>query len=342
MSATGIERTKAGKLPGKQKDYQNMVKSSLRLHVDRCASEYFGVRGQLVGIAQGTTNDGLRSGGLVVAENRKAVTDSGLTKLSDEETDRAIGSARVVTAPGGSVILWADDQVHGNAGFGTTVPATGDGTTTMPLDEAIADPAKVIRCLDESGYVVVPGVLTEEERVQFVDDAVKAVMASVANVGPDGQKNHFTPIMGFRASALAKMYGIPCNHNVIPWHMHPNVIALFRAMYKFLYGSDGEQVCFSLDALAFQPGPNGDLTKPTRATLINTYGPAMFQKTGTGKKKLAYIKEGGTCNHSPTEFEKGGRGNHYSNKGGLWKPQKPDFTELSPDTLEKLEKLLGP
>ena len=335
MSATGIERTKAGKLPRKQKDFKKSAKTSLGLHVDRSAEEYSGVRGQLVGIAQGTTNDGLRSGGLVVAENRKAVTNRGLTELSDKEKECAIDSAEVVTAPGGSFILWADDLVHSNAGFGTTLPATGDGTTTMPLDEAIADPAKVIRCLGESGYIVVTDVLTEEERVQFVNDAVKAVMASVTNVDPDGQKDPFTPIRGFGGSSLAKMYGISCSHHMIPWHMHGKVIALFRAMY-------GEEVCFSLDALAFQPGPNGDLTKPTRATVINTYGPARFQKTGTGKKKLAYIEEGGTCNHSPTEFEKGGRGNHYSNKGGLWKPQKPDFTKLSTETRKKLEKFLGP
>ena len=117
--------------------------------------------------------------------------------------------------------------------------------------------------------------------------------------------------------------------------MHPNVIALFRAIY-------GEEVCFSLDALAFQPGPNGDLTDPARVTVINTYGPARFQKPGTGKKKLAYIEQGGTCNHSPTEFKKGSRGNHYSDKGGLWMAQKPDFTKVSPETREKLEKFLGP
>ena len=99
-----------------------------------------------------------------------------------------------------------------------------------------------------------------------------------------------------------------------------------------------DELCFSPDAIALVGPPEAF----TRVALILCYGDRSKQEPGQGALKLAYYNDGGTCNHPPTRFTKGGKGSNYCNKGPhekRWLPQKPEWN----DGVDKLFMyLLGP
>jgi hypothetical protein len=279
---------------------------------------------------QGATPDGTRCPGLVVVPGTsQSAPAGGFTAITGPELEGCEESARVIEAPPGSITFWNETGVHGNAGAKHTLGT--ESTATVTLAVALTDPARVLAFVGDLGYCVVTGVLSPSECAAMVDAAKGAVKKS--RVGGPGAK-----FKGPGGCGLWKHWGVSTNENLREYSVHPNVVALWRAVLGT------EDICFSPDAIAFVApiGPNGghEVDTPSRVTQILCYGVAAQQKAGTGAKKLEYYKRGGSCNHPPCSFSKGGSGRHYSDRGE-WVAQVPTFgRNLEVDA--QFEALLGP
>ena len=300
----------AGKRAAGKRPWAKRANSSLKLHTD----ESTGLRGQLIGMAQGKSADGRPAPGLVIVPGTSgAMPKGGFAAISASEQAACEQRALVVEAPAGSIVLWDEAAVHANAGDGHELPTTS--TATVTLATALANPASVHALVNTHGYCVVTGILDPTECAAMVRAAQEAVRASCARPG--------APFKGAGGNGLWKHYGVSTHELLRPFHVHPNALALWRG----LLGT--EHICFSPDALAFMTERNADgghdIGRPTRVTLIQCFGRAHEQLPQTGAKKLEYYRRGGSCNHPPCKLSRGGSGRHYSDRDGDWRAQTPTF-----------------
>lgn len=319
---------KAGGRRKKQglKGFQALLDSSLKLHRDTPT----GWRGQLIAMDQGKTVDGRASAGLVIVPGTaQPVPAGGFAPIGADERADCEFKARVVEASAGSFIFWDESAVHSNAGPDHALPTVGEAT--LPLAEALLDPGRVRAFVHEHGYCVVTGLLGPEECAAMIEAAKTAVRASCARQG--------AAFKGAGGNGLWKHYGVSTHELLRPFSVHPNVIALWQGVLGV------EQICFSPDALAFMAARNEggghDIDRPTRVTQILCYGRAADQRAGTGAKKLAYYRQGGSCNHPPCALSKGGSGRHYSDRNNEWTAQVPTFGK-DPEVDARFIALLGP
>lgn len=314
--------------------YVKAAGSSLKLHTDRPGD----LRGQVLGLAQGV---GGRPG-LVVSHvagvERAHPPHKDFSTLSGEEYKVYGPAARAVGAAAGSLVVWRDTVVHGNCGDGHTLPVV-EGVAEVSCAEAAFDPARVHALVGEHGYCVITEVLSEAEAKRLTAGCVEAVKASRRDAG-----NGFK---GPRGSSLWKMYGVS-THAAVRWvSVHANVLMVWSALI-FGDASRVDELCMSPDALAFSARDGGRydaIERPTRATVLLCYGDRSQQEVGTGARKLAWYMSGGTCNHPPTRFSKGGRGSHMSNGGPAekrWVAQRPAALDETTIVDECFVYLLGP
>ena len=308
------------------KGFQAVLDSSLKLHRDTPT----GLRGQLIAMDQGKTADGRASAGLVIVPGTaQPVPAGGFSPIKAEEQAGFEPRARVVEAPAGSFIFWDESAVHSNAGPDHALPTVGEAT--VPLAEALLDPDRVRAFVHEHGYCVVTGLLAPHECAAMIEAAKTAIRASCAREGAG--------FKGAGGNGLWKHYGVSTHEDLRPFSVHPNVVALWRGVLG------AEQICFSPDALAFMAERNEtgghDVDRPTRVTQILCYGRASDQLVGTGAKKLAYYRQGGSCNHPPCVLSKGGSGRHYSDRLNEWRAQVPTFGK-DPAVDARFIELLGP
>ena len=319
---------KAGGRGKKQrfKGFQALLDSSLKLHRDPAT----GLRGQLIAIDQGKTADGRAAAGLVIVPGTaQAVPANGFAPIKAKEQAVLESRARVIEASAGSFIFWDESTVHSNAGPDHALQTVGEAT--LPLAEALLDPGRVRTFVHERGYCVVTGLLGPEECAAMIEAAKTAVRASCAHEG--------AAFKGPGGNGLWKHNGVSTHEDLRPFSVHPNVVALWRGVLG------AEQICFSPDALAFMAERNEtgghDVDRPTRVTQILCYGRASDQLVGTGAKKLAYYRQGGSCNHPPCVLSKGGSGRHYSDRLNEWTAQVPTFGK-DPGVDARFIELLGP
>lgn len=325
MPRAGKKAARRGKKQ-RFKGFQALLDSSLKLHRDPAT----GVRGQLAAMDQGKTADGRPAPGLVIVPGTAQPVPGGkFVPIGHEEQAVLEPRARVVAAPAGSFIVWDESAVHGNAGPDHALQTVA--SPTLPLAEALASPGRVRAFVQEHGYCVVTGVLAPHECAAMIEAAKTAVRASCAREG--------AAFKGPGGNGLWKHNGVSTHEDLRPFLVHPNVVALWRGVLG------AEQICFSPDALAFMAERNEtgghDVDRPTRVTQILCYGRASDQLVGTGAKKLAYYRQGGSCNHPPCVLSKGGSGRHYSDRLNEWTAQVPTFGK-NPGVDARFVELLGP
>lgn len=300
-----MRRSKAGKL-----SFARRAKSTLKLHTD----EPTGMRGQLIAMDQGKTAGGRPAPGLVIVPGTtNAMPKGGFAAISANKQAECEQRACVVEAPAGSIVLWDEASVHGNAGDKHELPTTA--TATVTLAAALSDPASVHALVKTHGYCVVTGILDATECAAMVMAAQEAVRASCVRPG--------AAFKGPGGTGLWKTNGVTTHELLRPFHVHPNAMALWRA----LLGT--EEICLSPDALAFMAERNADgghdIDRPIRVTLIQCFGRAAEQLPRIGAKKLEYYRRGGSCNHPPCKLSRGGSGRHYSDRHRDWRAQTPTF-----------------
>lgn len=314
--------------------------ASLKAHVDESdAKELFGgIRGQLLGrLWQGKEplNDtGLP--GLVVALPGGPVAEFTGKKTFGSLVNYSGHRFVAVQAPPGSMVLWRGDGLHANAKKNHKLAVLDLEHTEVSLDSALANTELVLEKLRTFNVCVVTGVLDDPDSLTHA--CVEAVLAS--------RPHDDVKFKGSIGSSLCKQYGISTHEGLREFAVNCNVLALWSAL---LFGGDpsrGDELCYSPDSIAFCSKGDGcgDLhANVTRSAMIMCYGDGANQVSGEGARKLAYYKVGGTCNHPPNKFTKGGSGCHYSNGGPLenrWKEQMPTWGK-NPEVDARFVKLLG-